>query len=418
MRFIYTLVFYIGLPFVFLRLFMRGKKAPDYRQAWAERLAYVPFRLQNCIWIHAVSFGESMAATPLIKYLLKQHPDMPILVTTTTPTGKALIKKNFGDQVYLSFFPYDLPTVLARFFRRVQPKILILIETELWPNLLKACKKRHIPVLLANARLSERSAAQYAKVSSMTAKMLQSISCIAAQNKEDGQRFVDLGLAPERLKVIGSIKFDISLPQEVLEKSPELKAMWQDRPVWIAASTHHGEEEQILEAFRLIQADLPNALLILVPRHPERFAPVKELCEKAGFTVVSRSSQLPCMQDTQIYLGDTMGELLILYGAAQVAFIGGSFASIGGHNLLEPAALGVPSIIGPHYFNFKEITTMLVAAEASYIIQNKEELATRVIELLKNPLFAKQRGENGLRVLEQNRGALAKLCGIIDSILA
>ncbi|MDF2939955.1 MAG: waaA [Gammaproteobacteria bacterium] len=417
MRFIYTLVFYIGLPFVFLRLFIRGKKAPDYRQAWSERLGYVPFRLKNCIWIHAVSFGESVAATPLIKYLLAKYPELPILVTTTTPTGKALLKKNFEGKVHISYFPYDLPSVLARFFRRVQPKIMILIETELWPNLLAACKKRGIPVLLANARLSERSAAKYAKVKNMTAAMLSSITYIAAQNAADGQRFVNLGLSPDRLKVIGSIKFDISLPEDILQKASSLKAMWQNRPVWIAASTHQGEDEHILNAFHLIKEAFPDALLILVPRHPERFGPVKELCEKAGFKVLTRSSQAPCQVDTEIYLGDSMGEMLILYGSSQVAFIGGSFVHVGGHNLLEPAALGVPSIMGPNYFNFKEITNMLVAAEAVYLVQNQEELAARVIELFSNPQLAKQRGENGLRVLEKNRGALAKLCDIIDSIL-
>ncbi|MDO8954507.1 MAG: lipid IV(A) 3-deoxy-D-manno-octulosonic acid transferase [Gammaproteobacteria bacterium] len=417
MRFLYTLVFYLALPLVFLRLFRRGKKAPDYRQAWSERMGYLPVALNDCIWIHAVSFGESIAATPLIKCLQKTYPNLPILVTNTTPTGKAHLRKTFGDSIHISYFPYDLPAVLARFLRRSQPKILILIETELWPNLLKACQKRHIPVLLANARLSERSAAKYAKVKRLTTGMLEDISCVAAQSKEDGQRFVNLGLPADRLHITGSIKFDITISNEIRHQASELKATWQDRPVWIAASTHQGEEEHILMAFGLILKAFPDALLILVPRHPERFNGVKELCEHQGFTLITRSSQRPCTASTQIYLGDTMGEMLLLYGASQIAFIGGSFVPVGGHNLLEPTALGIPSIIGPNYFNFKEITTMLVASEATYIVKNPEELAERIIELFDSPMLARQRGESGLRVLEQNRGALAKLCDIIGGIL-
>lgn len=417
MRFLYTLAFYLGLPFIFLRLYIRGRKSPDYRQAWAERLGYQSFSLDQSIWIHAVSFGESIAATPLIKHLQKAHPDMPIVVTTTTPTGRAHLRKAFGESIHLSYFPYDLPGILNRFLDKIKPKMLILIETELWPNLLHTCHNRKIKVVLANARLSERSAKQYARIKNCTAKMLQAISVIAAQNTEDGQRFINLGLPKDRLIITGSIKFDLSVSDEVKQKAQALKSQWNNRPVWIAASTHQGEDEKILEAFRLVLAKVPNALLILVPRHPERFEAVKQLCETEGFKLVSRSSSLPCEADTQIYLGDTMGEMLVLLGASDLAFIAGSFNLVGGHNLLEPAAMAVPSIIGPHYFNFKEITTMLFKADATYIVQTPQELATRVIELFNRPELAKERGQNGLNVLEQNRGALAKLCGIIDSLL-
>lgn len=417
MRFLYTLAFYLGLPFVFLRLFIRGRKSPDYRQAWSERLGHLPFTLNQSIWIHAVSFGESIAATPLIQYLQKTHPELPIMVTTTTPTGRAHLRKSFSDSIYLSYFPYDLPSVLNRFLNKARPKLLILIETELWPNLLHATKSRDIKVVLANARLSERSANRYATIKNNTAKMLQAFTVVAAQNSKDGQRFVELGLPKDRLVITGSIKFDISISNEIKQKAQLLKAQWVDRPVWIAASTHQGEDEKVLSSFRLILKKFPKALLILVPRHPERFDTVKQLCEAEGFTVIKRSENTTCTEATQIYLGDTMGEMLLLYAASQVAFIAGSFNPIGGHNLLEPTALGIPSIIGPHYFNFKEITTMLVKANATYIVQSPEELAERVIELFSQPKLTHERGQNGLKVLEQNRGALAKLCDIISSIL-
>jgi len=418
MRFIYTLLFYLALPLIFIRLFIRGKKAPDYRLAWSERLGHFPVKLEKSIWIHAVSFGEAIAATPLIKYLQAKHPTLPIIVTTTTPTGRAHLSKTFGNSIHLSFLPYDLPTALGRFMQQVNPKLLILIETELWPNLLHACNRKHIPIILANARLSERSAAKYAKAKYLIQSMLQAFTCVAAQNNEDGQRFVKLGLPKDRLKITGSIKFDISIAPDIYEKATVLKAQWSDRPVWIAASTHQGEDEKILIAFKIILERFSNALLILVPRHPERFSSVKALCEQEGFSVITRSSEAICQASSQIYLGDTMGDMLMLFAASNVAFIGGSFIPVGGHNLLEPNALGVPSIIGPYYFNFKEITKMFVAANATYIIQNPEELAQKVIALFADPVLAKQRGRNGLQVLAQNRGALAKLCDIIDAILS
>lgn len=417
MRRLYTIIYALLLPFAFMRLYWRGRRNPPYRRHWLERLGYSELRLKECIWVHAVSLGETIAAEPLIRRLLVDYPHENIVLTSLTPTGRARAATIKHERIFYCHLPYDLPGLLRRFYRRVHPKLLIIMETELWPNLLAVTRQANIPVILANARLSEKSARGYGRVAAMTRQMLHNVNTVAVQNGVDGERFVRIGLPKERLTVTGSIKFDLSLPADLDARAAQLRQMWTNRPVWIAASTHPNEEEQILAAHRLVLAQLPAALLILVPRHPERFAGVKQLCELQGFEVVTRSSGRAVSPETPIYLGDSMGELMLYYAAAQVAFVGGSLVATGGHNPLEPAALGVPVICGPHVFNFAEITRLLIAAGAEIQINNSAALAQRLIELLQDPALRQAIGGKAVQVVAANRGALDKLCQVVAHYL-
>lgn len=417
-RFFYSICFYALLPMVFIRLWQRGQKTPAYRLRWSERLGHVPFSLDQCIWLHSVSLGETIAATPLIKHLIEMYPDTPILVTTTTPTGSDQVIKTFKDTVHHCYFPYDLPGALKRFTKRVNPKALIIMETELWPNLLAHCKCKQIPVLLANARLSQRSADGYARFQSISKTMMKQLTIIAAQNQNDAARFIDLGAAEQKLIVTGNIKFDLTPPGNIMELSQPLRDMWSGRPVWIAASTHDGEEQRVLAAHHQLCQALPDCLLILVPRHPERFEQVANLIDQQGFQFVRRNSGQLCHDKCQVFLGDTMGEMMLFYASAQVAFVGGSLVPVGGHNLLEPAALSLPSLTGPHVHNFKEITKMLLDSKATLMINDADSLAHNVLSLLKDERQRQEMGQSGQEIVQNNRGAKAKLVEVIQQFLA
>ena len=374
------------------------------------------------LWIHAVSVGETQAALPLIKALQQRYPHLTLVVTTTTPTGSARVRAALGDTVFHVYAPYDLPGAVQRFLRRVRPRVAIIMETELWPNLIHGCQQRGIPVMVANARLSARSAAGYQRVAGLTREALQNITMIAAQAQADAQRFITLGADPARVRVTGNIKFDIALATDLPQHAAALRHTWgAHRPVWIAASTHanstDSEDEQVLSAFAAVRLALPDALLILVPRHPERFAKVTALCRKAGYNVRLRSEQKPCDASTDIYIGDSMGELMLLYAASDVAFVGGSLIPHGGHNLLEPAALGIPVITGPHTFNFADISRMLIQADAARQVNNAAELATAVITFLQNNDLRRTTGEKGQQMIEQNRGALERLLIILKTAI-
>jgi 3-deoxy-D-manno-octulosonic-acid transferase len=338
-------------------------------------------------------------------------------MTTMTPTGGARVRSNLGNSVFNCYVPYDIPTVVARFLKRAQPKLLMLVETELWPNILHQCQANHIPVLMANARLSERSYQRYTRIKKTTQKMLAAVSILATHAKEDGERFMKLGMPAEKIVVTGSIKFEIQIPSSTIEQAEVIRrALGNHRPIWIAASTHEGEDGQILDAHKLVLAQIPNALLVLVPRHPERFDNVFELVKKQSLTVVRRSSQLHCSADTQVYLGDTMGELLLLFAATDVAFVGGSLVPRGGHNLLEPAALGRACITGHSNFNFAEISKIMLQSQAAVQVENSTALAQAVIDLLHNSEQRAKMGEQGLKVIEQNRGALAKHIALLEEL--
>ena len=413
-RTLYTLLFHLGLPLVAIRLWLRARKAPAYAKRVGERFAVnLPALQPGGIWVHAVSVGESIAAAPMIRALLKQYPQLPITVTCMTPTGSQRVQALFADEPRIQhcYLPYDLPWAAARFLNRVQPKLAVIMETELWPNHIHKCAKRGIPVALANARLSARSAKGYARFAKLTRPMLEEMSLIAVQTETEAERFRQLGARPECVEVTGSIKFDLSIDPQLLIKARELRESWQaqERPVWIAASTHEGEDEILLAAHRQLLANYPNALLILVPRHPERFNSVFELCQREGFATVRRSGGESVSAQTQVLLGDTMGELLFLYALADSAFVGGSLVPNGGHNLLEPAALAKPVLSGPHLFNFLEIAALLREAGALEEIEDAQGLALAVQRLFELPQNAQQMAEAGLKVMQANQGALQRL---------
>ncbi|PUA42800.1 3-deoxy-D-manno-octulosonic acid transferase [Pseudomonas protegens] len=421
-RTLYTALFYLGLPLVAIRLWLRSRKAPAYAKRIGERFSLgLPVMQTGGIWVHAVSVGESIAAAPMIRALLARHPQLPITVTCMTPTGSERIQALFAHEPRIQhcYLPYDLPCAAARFLDRVQPKLAVIMETELWPNHIDQCARRGIPVALANARLSARSAKGYGRFAALTAPMLAQMSLFAVQTETEAQRFRELGARPETVEVTGSIKFDLSIDPQLLVRARELRQQWQamDRPVWIAASTHEGEDAVVLDAHRQLLASYPNALLILVPRHPERFNSVYELCRQQGFTTIRRSAGEPVDATTSVLLGDTMGELLFLYALADSAFVGGSLVANGGHNLLEPAALAKPVISGPHLFNFLEIAAMLREAGALQEVDDAEGLAVAVQRLFELPRDAQKMAEAGLKVLKANQGALQRLLDGLDRLL-
>jgi 3-deoxy-D-manno-octulosonic-acid transferase len=420
-RTLYTLLFHLGLPLVALRLWLRARKAPAYRQRIAERFAVgLPAMRQGGIWVHAVSVGESIAAAPMIRALLERYPDAPVTVTCMTPTGSERIRAMFAQEPRIQhcYLPYDLPWAAGRFLDHVQPRLGIIMETELWPNHIDQCARRGIPVMLANARLSERSARGYGRFARLTRPMLAQMSGFAVQTEVEARRFIDLGARPECVTVTGSIKFDLNIDPQLLESAARLREQWQTtgRPVWIAASTHAGEDESVLAAHRQVLASHPDALLILVPRHPERFGSVHDLCQQQGFATVRRSTGQDVTLATSVLLGDTMGELLFLYALADVAFVGGSLVPNGGHNLLEPAALAKPVLSGPHLFNFLEIAAMLRSAGALEEVNDTKALAAAVLRLFDQPEIARSRASAGLSVMKANQGALQRLLDLITGL--
>lgn len=421
-RTLYTLLFHLGLPLIALRLFLRARKAPAYGQRIGERFAVgLPPLQPGGIWVHAVSVGESIAAAPMVRALRARYPQLPITVTCMTPTGSERIQALFAADPLIQhcYLPYDLPWAAARFLKRAQPKLAVIMETELWPNHIHQCAKRGIPVALANGRLSERSARGYGRFARLTAPMLAEMSLLAIQTEAEAERFRQLGARPECVQVTGSIKFDLTIDPELLQRADALRGEWQasQRPLWIAASTHAGEDEVVLAAHQQLLAQRPDALLILVPRHPERFNSVHELSAKAGLATVRRSTGQPVTASTQVLLGDTMGELLFLYALADIALVGGSLVANGGHNLLEPAALGKPVISGPHLFNFLEIAAQLREAGALREVADAEQLASVVAELWQQPQQAEQMRLAGLGVMARNQGALARLLDALARLL-
>ncbi|MEZ7862089.1 MAG: lipid IV(A) 3-deoxy-D-manno-octulosonic acid transferase [Aeromonadaceae bacterium] len=418
-RLIYSLLIYLALPVVLYITYRRRPGQPGYQSRWAELLGWVP-RLrarQAPLWIHTVSVGESLAAMPLIRQLKAEHPELPLLVTTTTRTGAEQIAK-LGDLVEHRYAPLDYPDALWRFLRRTRPRALVIMETELWPNWLAACARRQLPVVVMNARLSERSCQRYQKVHGVFAAMSRHLSLILCQHRDDAARFLRLGVPAERVRVTGSLKFDIQLDQNQIEAGQRLRSQIGPRPVWIAASTHAGEDEQILAAMRQVHQQLPQSLLILVPRHPQRFDSVAALCQAEGLTLARRSRQETISGDIQVYLGDTMGEMPLLLQACDVAFVGGSLVPIGGHNLLEPASLGKPTLTGPHYFNFADVTRQLCDSKACEVVADADALSTSLITLLQDEEKRQQMGMQAFDVVAANQGAQAKTLAEISRCCA
>ncbi len=406
-RLLYNLLIHLGLPLALLALYKPKKGKPGFGARWAEHLGRTPASGQEApLWIHAVSVGETLAISPFIRALKAERPDLPILLTTTTRTGAEQAAK-LGDLVVHRYAPLDYPWAVAAFLKCIKPRALWVMETELWPNWLAACEARHLPVTIINARLSERSCQRYARFQGAFDTLSRPLTHLLCQHQDDAERFARLGISRERLAVTGSIKFDIQLGDEVQARGHALRQqLGQSRPVWIAASTHQGEDEQVLAAFDLVLQRHPRALLILVPRHPERFDRVAELC--APYGCVRRTGGAPIRETDKVYLGDTMGELPLMLAAADVAFVGGSLVKVGGHNLLEPAALGKPCLTGPAYFNFSDITRQLVAQGGAALVADAAALGEKVSELLADEGERRQMGEQARAVVLRNQGALAR----------
>jgi len=418
MRTFYSALWYLLLPFLFLRLWLRGRQAPAYRQRWKERMAwgYRPGTLKNSLWVHAVSVGETLAAVPMIERLLADYPDTPLLVTTTTPTGSERVKALFGDRVTHVYCPWEVPTALNRFLRAFDPKTVIVLETELWPNLCAAVKRHGAKLMLMNGRLSEKSYRGYSKFPRLVQPMMARFDALAVQTPVERERYVALGAWPERVHAIGSVKFDMSLDDTVRQAAGDLRAAIGERPVWIAASTHPGEDEPVLAAHKALLETAPQTLLVLVPRHPERFDSVAQLVRQQGLGLARRSKQEAIAADTQVYLADTMGELLMLFGVADVAFVGGSLVPVGGHNLLEPAGWGKPVLTGPHLHNFTAISNLLDEAGALTLVDNADALAIALQGLFRHPERCQSQGQAAAAVVDANRGALEKGLGLVGKL--
>jgi len=420
LRFFYAMLTYLFTPVLIGHLYWRSINNPAYRLRIGERFGRSDRQIdKSSIWIHAVSVGEVQAAATLVRALRKRYPDRQLIVTTMTPTGAERVHDLFGDAVIHSYVPYDLASAVRHFFDWAKPELVIIIEKEIWPNLFRECGLRKIPLVLASARISTRSARRYRHLVGLFRETLSHGIVIAAQSDVDASRFLSLGVNPQRIHVTGNIKFDFELdPQERSHGAAFRAEQAPGRPIWVAASTHSDEEQIVLAAHRKILERVPDALLLLVPRHPERFAPVASMIDKAGLTGVTRSSGRPCTANESVYLGDSMGELMMFYAAADVAFVGGSLVPrIGGHNLLEPAALGLPLLTGPHFFNAADIADLMIADGAAQIIRESDEIAERVVALFGDPAERQRRGSAGQRVVDNNRGTLRRVLDLIEPLM-
>ena len=418
MRFLYNLLTYLLLiPFAFYWI-IKGIGNRSYFDRLPQRFGFGFPKLENSIWVHAVSVGEVQAAVPLIRALMDRFPEQSVVVTTVTPTGASRVAELFGGKVVHCYIPFEFPNAIRSFFKSVKPRAAMIMETEIWPNLYRGCGVRKIPLILVSARISPRSIPGYRRLMPLIRETLSHGIIIAAQSQADADRFLELGASPERTHVTGNIKFDVEFDQAIVGRGKQVRdTLFADRPVWIAASTHDGEEQQVLEAHRALLKTHPNLLLVLVPRHPERFSGVRELVEKSSFSVVSRTDNQPATSSTEVFLVDTMGEVPLFFAASDISFVGGSLVPIGGHNLLEPAVQGLPIVTGPHLFNAEEIAESFIERGACRVVADGSELAVAVAALLDDPDVAAKMGEKGLTVLEQSRGSLQRLLVLLEPLL-
>jgi len=419
-RLTYNILFTLILPLIIVRLLWRSVKAPAYARRWAERFGLAKLdavqrgNRGRWLWVHAVSVGESIAAAPLIRKLRAQHPELPIVVTTMTPTGSERVREMFGSDVCHVYAPYDHPVAVTNFLRRFQPHTLVIMETELWPNIIHYTKAAGGRVIVANARLSEKSARGYEKFPKLGKPMLQQIDCVAAQAENDALRFKRLGVAQEQLQITGSIKFEIDVPDTLVEQRAALADLIEgDRPILIAASTREGEEEKVLLAYKACLSKIPDLLLVLVPRHPERFRAVAKLVQERGLTLVKRSEDAAVSELCNVFLGDSMGEMLSYFSISAVAFVGGSLVPTGCHNVLEPAALGLPVLVGPSQFNFQTICEQLEEAGALRSVADEQALANAIMLLFADADLRQRMGDAGRAVIQENRGALQRTYDIV-----
>jgi 3-deoxy-D-manno-octulosonic-acid transferase len=413
-QFLYQLVLLLVYPLVRLRLVWRARTEPEYAQRVEERFGRIDDSIrEGPVWFHTVSAGETIAAAPLIETLADQFAHLPFLVTTMTPTGSHQVLTRLGAKVDHCYAPYDFPWGVERFFNRVQPRLLVLMETELWPNLISQAKRRSVPVLLVNARLSERSARGYGRISGLTEPMLKSISTIACQFPDHVQRFIEIGADPDTVDAYGSVKFDIDIPTDFTKRKADLIQAWQldGRHVWIAGSTHPGEDEKVIDAHKKVLEHHADACMILVPRHPVRCDDVEQLVLQAGLSVARLSQNVG--EHVDVVLCDTMGQLTYLYGLSEVAFLGGSFAEIGGHNPIEAAICEQPMLMGPHVFNFEEVVQAFVESGALMLVQDANTLAVQLISLLENESGRDEKAQAALAVVNANRGATQRVLDLL-----
>jgi 3-deoxy-D-manno-octulosonic-acid transferase len=417
---LYLLALYLAVPVVSALFLWRGLRDRSYWHNFRERFGFGARLAPDGVWLHAVSVGEVQACAPLVSALSRGYPSLPLTVTTFTPSGCARARALFGNLAQVRYVPFDLPGAVRRFFRRVQPRLAVIFETELWPNLYRECSRRRVPLVLASARLSARSVRGYQRLGALFRDTLARTAVVAAQGAGDAERFRSLGADPASTHVTGNIKFDFELPAGLAARGAQLRAFYAPgRPLWVAGSTHGGIEEQaVLAAQQSVRRRLPGALLVLAPRHPPRFEEVAQALRAAGMSFVRRSAGTAASDaDCAVLLLDSLGELLDFYAAADVAFVGGSLAPIGGHNLLEPAALGVPVLVGPNTGNSAEIAQLLIARGAAEVVHDGAELGVRVSTLLADPAARERMGAAGRASVDANRGALGKLLALIEPLL-
>lgn len=420
-RWLYTFLLTIVSPFLMWSLYRKRDGKPSVGARWKEHFGFTPPLETNKspIWIHAVSVGETLSVSPLIKKLKSQYPDQPIVITTTTPTGAEQAAKLQGIAEH-RYMPFDFSFAISGFLNAIKPSQLLIMETELWPNTLHTVARSGIPITVINARLSERSCQRYAKVQPIFNMLAKNLTRVLCQYPDDAQRFIRLGVAKEKIFVTGSIKFDIDIDQTTIQKGQQLRSdLGRNRPVWIAASTHQGEDEQVLAAHAEVLKEHPNALLILVPRHPERFNAVFELCKTQFISVRRTETEAELDPEVQVYLGDTMGEMLVLMGAADICFMGGSLLGdkVGGHNMLEPAALGKPALTGPSYYNFTDITEQLIKAEGLEVVTTAKAISKSISQAFNDKNVLHSKSQSTRLVIDKNRGSLANTISAIELII-
>jgi 3-deoxy-D-manno-octulosonic-acid transferase len=419
MRSLYTLLIYLAMPLVLIYLLARGLRSRDYLKRWRERFGrFEAPTQQGGIIVHAVSMGEVNAASMMVRELARRFPDHPLCLTTLTPTGSARVRELFGESVFHVYIPFDLPGAVRRFLGRVRPRLLVIMETEIWPNLYYEASARGIPILIVNARISAHSIASYRRLRGLTGSALHRASAIGAQSLLDRERLLEIGARSEQLTVTGNMKFDVRVPPSLAEQGEAIRVAWgTQRPVLVAGSTHEGDERALLTAFVRLLTVVPDALLVLVPRHPERFGRAAQLARQAGLNVALRSSSLSCPPDVQCFIVDAMGELLLFYAACDLAFVGGSLEPIGGHNVLEPAALSKPVVFGPHTGNFAEITEQMLGCGAAMRVADAAELEAALLRLFADPDQRDRMGQSGARLVRSGQGAVDRTLVLIEAQL-
>jgi len=420
MRYLYTFVLYLMLPLVLLRLWFKGRRVPGYRLDWKERFGLGDVdAVQPVVWFHAVSVGEVRAAEPLIRAVRKRHPDLSVLLTTTTPTGRDMAQQIFGNDVSYHYMPYDLPASVKRFLDAAKPVMAVILETEIWPNLYYQLAQNDVPLLLVNARLSQKSLQGYLRLRALSRPAVRSIKHIAAQSDQDAQRFQRLGARAAQLSVMGNLKFEMQLPEDFSARVRALKDMLgSERNTWVAGSTHSGEDAQLLAAHRRVLESCDDALLVIAPRHPERAGEISALCRKAGIEFQFSTGTVSLANNVQVLIVDTLGELVYFYGVALAVFVGGSLVPAGGHNPVEAILAGAPVITGPNTDNFKNIYRDMIHSKAARMIETEQALADLVCEWFSDAEQRRNVVEAGLRLVEKNRGALQHCLRLVENTLS